>query len=228
MLNRRWCLEWPAFVFSLLVLRLAGLARCTSRAKACALRPQRLGSAVGAVRRLPCDARGRDPSPNSRRSLRSLCSNMATNQLTKRAARAATATALLGASQGALRPERTRLGRKGVDSLPVESQVISCCGRRCPVGAIFRGGCVRPSGAGRAGARFVTCSRPLSERRERSERREFGRAGPRRADTAKSAQPTTPDEPPPGSACRSPRGATPVNSPAALWRTQTLRNAGPG
>jgi len=66
---------------------------------------------------------------------------MATNQMTKRAARAATTTALLGASQGALGPERTRPGKQGIGAPPVEYPNASCCGRRCPVGAIFRGGC---------------------------------------------------------------------------------------
>ena len=60
----------------------------------------------------------------------------ATSQTTKRAARAATATALLGASHGALRPAHARLGNKGVGAPPVDSHFISCCGRRCPVGAI--------------------------------------------------------------------------------------------
>ena len=91
----------------------------------------------------------------------------ATSQMTKRAARAATATALLGASHGALWPARTHLGRSDVGAPSMEYPSISCCGRLCLVGAMFRGGCVRPSGVGRASARFVSDLRPLFERKER-------------------------------------------------------------
>jgi len=104
----------------------------------------------------------------------------ATSQSTKRAARVATATVLLGASHGALRPEHTRLGRSGVGTQLVEHPIAPRCGRRCPVGAMFRGGCVHPSGAGRASARFVSDSRPLSERRERQRTQ---RVWPRRPQT---------------------------------------------
>src|SRR3990167_9446104 len=50
---------------------------------------------------------------------------IATNQMTKRAARAATATALLGASQGALRPAHARLGQQDVGSPTVEYPIAS-------------------------------------------------------------------------------------------------------
>jgi len=67
----------------------------------------------------------------------------------------------------------------------------------------------------------LTDSRPLFEQREHSERREFGRAGPTRADKAQSAQATTPDEPPPGGACRSTRGVATAMIPritqTAAW-----------
>jgi len=111
----------------------------------------------------------------------------ATSQTTKRAARAATATALLGASHGALRPAHARLGNRGVGTPPVESHFVSWLRQALSGGGDFWGGCDRQPGAGRASARFVSDSRPLSERRERSERSEFGRAGPRLVGAAESA-----------------------------------------
>ena len=112
----------------------------------------------------------------------------ATSQTTKRAARAATATVLLGASRGAPRPAHARLGRRGVGALPVEYPDASLLRQVLSGGGDFWGGCDRQPGAGRASARIVSDSRPLFERRERSERSEFGRAGPRLVGTAKSAQ----------------------------------------
>ena len=113
-----------------------GFVRGTSRVKACAGRPQRFSEAVGAMHRLPCDARGRGPSHNSLRSLRSLRSNKCDESDNE--ARCARGHGHCASRRltGALRPARTRLGQHGVGALPVESHFISCCGRRCPVGAI--------------------------------------------------------------------------------------------
>jgi hypothetical protein len=91
----------------------------------------------------------------------------ATSQLTKRAARAATATALLGAPQARSDLPAHALAEMTLARHRWRANTPSCCGRRCPVGAMFRGGCVCPSGAGRANARFVSDLRPLFERRER-------------------------------------------------------------
>ena len=89
-------------------------ARTLSRLARRATKPRsgrvcRFASAVDAAHRLLCGARTRGPSRNSRRSLRSLCSDTATSQSTKRAARAATQPPLLDASHEATHPARTRL-----------------------------------------------------------------------------------------------------------------------
>ncbi len=111
----------------------------------------------------------------------------ATSQTTKRAARAATATALLGASRGALRPAHAGLGQQDVGSLPVESHFISCCGRRCPVGAISGAAVTASLGPGApVRASFLTRGHCLSGESV-SERSEFGRAGPRLVGAAESA-----------------------------------------
>ncbi|WP_309625536.1 hypothetical protein [Methylibium sp.] len=76
-------------------------------AKARPGRRQRFIEAVSALLRLPCGARARGPSRNSLRSLRSLRSNKrATNQMTKRAARAATSPVLRSASKARCRLPR--------------------------------------------------------------------------------------------------------------------------
>jgi hypothetical protein len=140
----------------------------------------------------------------------------ATSQMTKRAARAATATALLGASQARCGLPAHALATKGLGTATVEHPNASCCGRRCPVGAISgvavhsslgpgaqvrasltdsRPKCLEPprSTAARVAAPRGGCfglGRPgaETERRERSERSEFGRAGPRLVGAAKWAQ----------------------------------------
>jgi hypothetical protein len=112
----------------------------------------------------------------------------ATSQMTKRAARAATATALLGASQARCGLPAHALATKGLGTATVEHPNDSCCGRRCPVGAISGMAVHSSLGPGAQVRASLTDSRPLFERRERSERSEFGRAGPRLVGAAESAQ----------------------------------------
>ena len=82
------------------------------------------------------------------------------------------------------RPQRFS---EAVGALPVEYPIASLLRQVLSGGGDFWGGCDRQPGAGRASARIASDSRPLFERGERSERSEFGRAGPRLVDAAKSA-----------------------------------------
>ena len=160
-------------------------------AKACAGRPQRFSEAVGASHRLPCDARGRGPSHNSLRSLRSLCSDKCDKSDDE--ARCARGHGHCASRRltGALRPARTHLGKQRCWRATGGAPIHLLLRQALSGGGDFWGGCDRQPGAGRASARFVSDSRPLSERRERSERSErseFGRAGSRLVGAAESAQ----------------------------------------
>ena len=80
-----------------------------SAAKTCPGRLPRFAEAVFASLRLPCDARSRGPSLNSRRSLRSLCSNRRDESVDEARCARGHEPCASRRSRGALQPARTRL-----------------------------------------------------------------------------------------------------------------------
>ncbi len=169
------------------------------------------------VRRLPSGARSRGPSPNSLRLLRSATfKQAATSQSTKRAARAGHEPCAPQRRRGALRPARARLCGN-VDGVRRKSQhgaarADSCFSSQTRNGGSAAGGTRQGRFLGRRAAqglrpraqrvRELTCRR-MSERRERSERSEFG-DGPqdRAAQCSRRTRRPPQHEPLPGTACR--------------------------